>query len=75
MTDRCESDARQHQVSSALGDDLVDETLDETFPASDPPSWTASGLGSPRTSRKGHLPRGEQGRSARHPVQGTRPAS
>jgi hypothetical protein len=28
--------------------DKVEESLDESFPASDPPSWTLSKLGSPK---------------------------
>jgi hypothetical protein len=46
--------AQQRQVTdSGRSVDKVDESLQETFPASDPPSWTLSArLGSPRRKRQ-----------------------
>ena len=45
---------QQRQVTdSGRSADKVDESLQETFPASDPPSWTLSArLGTPRRKRQ-----------------------
>jgi hypothetical protein len=45
-TGRARSDRSQREAESA--EETVEEALLETFPASDPPSWTISRIGSPR---------------------------
>jgi hypothetical protein len=46
---------RQRAVSTPPEDqalqDAIDEVLDESFPASDPPSWTVSRVGAPLRKR------------------------
>jgi hypothetical protein len=38
-----------HVEATARAEDRIDESLEETFPASDPPSWTAFvRIGSPK---------------------------
>jgi hypothetical protein len=44
---------RRQVPESGPSADRVDESLQETFPASDPPSWTLSArLGTPRRKRQ-----------------------
>jgi hypothetical protein len=44
---------RRQVPDSGRSADKVDQSLQETFPASDPPSWTLSArLGSPRRKRQ-----------------------
>ncbi len=44
---------RRQVPDSGRSADKVDESLQETFPASDPPSWTLSArLGTPRRKRQ-----------------------
>ena len=44
---------RRQVPDSGRSTDKVDESLQETFPASDPPSWTLSArLGTPRRKRQ-----------------------
>jgi hypothetical protein len=31
----------------SFDENLIDETIDDTFPASDPPAWTGTSLGEP----------------------------
>jgi len=46
---RNQSDHVDSRSDRLAGDGMVDETLEESFPASDPPSWAAPArIGSPK---------------------------
>ena len=49
MTDRDKSKPGPKRNSA---DEAVDKTLEESFPASDPPSWTGTQAGDGRNPRK-----------------------
>lgn len=38
----------KNKKKSSAEEDMIDETVEETFPASDPPSWTGTHAGKPK---------------------------